>query len=193
MKATELFLEDSKPAGVFFCGQCRLVYNEKVKAEKCCAPYKCEDCGKECQKYWTVCEYCRQAREQKREQERFEKAEKVTDWGGWIYADGMGFHDGYFESLADLEDYLNDEESERPEYVWATKENHFVEADISDITERVMDGAYDGFEVEYLKGLDDLKAAIEKFNEANREIVSYSPDYSKAVLIAVTNAPRPKS
>lgn len=73
MNATELYLKDGTPTGVFFCGKCR------------------------------------------------------TAWGGWVF-DGDEFH----ESIDEL-----------------------------------------------LESLD----AIEKFNTANAKVCSYSPDYSKAVLI----------
>jgi hypothetical protein len=67
--------------------------------------------------------------------------------------------------------------------VWSCKKNHFAVADVSDITERICDNAYEGFDPDDLNGLDELKAAIEKFNDANKDVVSYEPDYGLAILL----------
>jgi hypothetical protein len=104
---------------------------------------------------------------------------------GWVYLDGTG-RDGYSESVEDFwENWENDadESAEKPKYVWACQENHFAVADVSDITERIADNGYEDFDSETLDGLDELKAAIEKFNEANKDVVSYEPDYGIAILL----------
>jgi len=76
-----------------------------------------------------------------------------------------------------------DDDDEKPKYVWACKKNFFAVADVSDITERIADNGYEDFDPDDLNGLDDLKAAIEKFNEANKDVVSYEPDYGVAILL----------
>ncbi len=35
-----------------------------------------------------------------------------------------------------------------------------------------------------LNGVEEFKSAIEKFNDANKDVVTYEPDYSTAILLA---------
>ena len=81
MNATELFLTDGKPAGIFFCEKCRTVARTKGDADQCCAPYLCKVCGKDSgRKFWTICESCIVAQMEAKEDERFRNAEKLTEW-----------------------------------------------------------------------------------------------------------------
>ena len=188
MNATELFLEDGNSSGVFFCGKCRCVARSKPQAEQCCQNYQCVKCGKDTGgRSWLVCEPCREDEESKKEADRFEAAKKVTatEWAGWVYLDGTG-NDGYSASVEDFWEvwgYDHAESDENPKYVWACKAIHFASADISDIIDRIVDNAYEDFDPDDLNGLDELKKAIEKFNNDNRDIVSYQPDYSTVVLL----------
>lgn len=186
MNAIELYHQDGKSTGVFYCTQCRCVKRTKEEADKCCEPTKCQYCGKESgRQHYLACESCDRANQAKKEADRFEKAEKKTEWGGWVYLEGTG-RDGYSESLSDFWDNWesdHDEGDEKPAYVWACKKNHFAVADVSDITERIADDGYEDFDADDLNGLEELKAAIEKFNEANKDVVSYEPDYGVAILL----------
>lgn len=191
MNATELHLKDGKSAGIFFCAKCRHVAGSQHLAEQCCNNYLCSKCGKDVgSRMWLVCEPCRDAADLEKERERFEKSEKLTEWNGWVYLEGTG-REGFSESLSDFYDNWaddHDEGGELPKYVWACKANHFVRADVSDITERMCDDAYEDFEPDTLNGLDELKAALDKFNEVNAAVCSYQPDYSKAILLNPSSA-----
>ena len=178
MNATELFVKEGKSAGIYFCGQCRCVSRTQAEAEQCCKPYACDKCGKEILRYHTRCDDCHNVERARVERERFDKAEKLTEWTGWVYCEGLGFRDGFFESIAELSD-----EEGLPEYVWTCTPDHFVHADVSDITERIADQAYEDWDPDELNGLEELRAALDKFNEANKDAISYSPDYTKAVLL----------
>ena len=194
MSPIELFTKEGKATGVYFCEKCRIVNTVKDVVERCCAPWKCETCGGDTKKYWTTCDDCRAKKEAEAERARFEKAEKLTSWNGWVFKDGTG-RDGYSQSLGDFMDcYAEEQENSDdpeplPEYVWACKETRFVRADISDISSRIDDDAYEDFEFDSLRGIPELKAALEAFNAANIDAISYSPDYTKAVLIPKTNRP----
>ena len=188
MNATELFLKDGKSAGIFFCGECRRVAPTQDIAVDCCQTYRCRECGKDTgAHHYTVCEDCRRKARDAKEAERFAKAEKLTAWDGWVYCEGRGFQDGFFPTLGDLMDDLDDdtEGDEAPAitYAWTCQPTQFVRASLSDITERVADEAYEDFDVDELAGLKELSDAIVKFNKANEDRVSYAPDYAKAVLL----------
>ena len=188
MNATELYLKEGKSAGVFYCEKCRNVAGSQHLAEQCCKNYLCSKCGKDTgSRSWLVCDACRAADEVAKERARFEKAEKLSAWDGLVYLEGTG-RDGFSDSLSDFYDNWaddHDEGGELPKYVWACKANHFVNAAVSDITERMCDYAYEDFDPETLDGLDELKSALQKFNEANAAVCSYGPDYSKAILLNV--------
>lgn len=156
----------------------------KDAAESCCVPHRCKTCGKEEQRL--ECWDCVKAREAKKEAERFEKAQKITEWEGWVFADGCGYKDGYFHDLEELFDWLADQPPDaRPEYVWACREEQFVAVSLESILEDIAssESAYEDFETGSLKGQDELRAALEAFAEANKDTVSYFPDYSKAILL----------
>ena len=184
MNATELYTKEARPTGVFFCEKCNRVGLDKASAERCCVPHRCKTCGKE--EKMLECNECFTKREREKEAQRFEKAEKVSEWEGWVYSDGLGYKNGYFESVEDLEDYLEDQPSySRPEYVWTCEQQSFVSADAETIYEQIENDerAYEDFERGSLNGTDELEAALKAFTEANTGIVSYTPDYSKALLL----------
>ena len=186
MNTTELFHQDGRSAGVFYCGECRLVHRTKELTDQCCAPNKCSICGKDKERYYTKCPACLHLAELQKEQERFEKAEKLTKWDGWVYLEGTG-SDGYSESVdAFIEDWEDnhDENEPLPAYVWTCEENHFVNASVEDITQQMADSAYEHWEPDSLKGLPELQTALDKFNEANKDAVSFQPDYKVALLLA---------
>ena len=182
MNAAELFLKNLKEgnihyqsADVWYCDTCRHVHKTQEAAEKCCRNYKCSVCGCDTgARHYTACQPCMRKDGERRERERFDKAEKLTTWAGAVYEHG--------EYYPDLDTFLSCVD-ERPDYVWACIERPLVHADEDDITSRIFDEAYEGFEPDDLKGLDELRAAIKVFNEANAGLKLYHVDYTKAVLI----------
>lgn len=191
MNATELFLADGRNAGIYFCAECRNVARTEPEANQCCAPYKCTVCGTDVDRktYRTVCPPCEKAKREAAEKARFAAAEKVTSWDGYIMAEGYGYSDGYFPSVDDLRDYVEDEELEMPEYVWTCDRSNFAHLSIESITERIADGgeAYEDFDVDDLFGLEELEKAIEVFNAANDSVVSWNPNQKRALLVNKSN------
>lgn len=189
MNATELFLKDGRTSGIYFCGECRIVHPSEDRANKCCTNPECSKCGVDTgERYYTVCEPCRRAEETRNEQERFEKAEKISSdkWGGWVFLEGAGYNNGYFESVSDYLDWHDgNSEDPLPEYLWTCTETPFVVAYLDDVIENVLnqEGCPEDFDPDDINGIDELKAAIKKFNEDNEGTLSYFPDYKKAVLI----------
>lgn len=190
MTSFQLHKESGEPVNVWVCGECGKVGWNKDAAERCCAPHTCKTCGKE--EPMSECRECSDARYAQKERERFEKAEKVTTWDGWVFCDeGFGYQDGYFESVEDLLDYLSDQNADfeepllTPEYCWTCEPRQFVAVDAEDIYERIEndEAAYEEFERGSLNGTDELEAALRAFEKANESIVSYHPDYSKALIL----------
>ena len=130
------------PTRVYACGKCGSVKSSDVEAEACCRPILCQ-CGKPVDLGWTVCNDCREVKAAERERIRFEKAEKVTSWDGPVYLEGAGYSDGFFSDLGEFLDWWHDEgayaeESKpKPAYVWTCEVGNTVNADASDITERI--------------------------------------------------------
>ena len=174
MNGQELFLKDGKTAWVYYCSECKVVHKSIESADECCKPYKCTVCEGTAPRYHTMCKECYRITT---ENKRFEKAEKLTSFDGQVYCG-----DTFYPDL----DYVMDELSEDPpEYVWATKPVNFVSIRTDRITEMAVDEdeAYEDFECDEILGVDELTAAIEAFNLANKHHVSYVPDYTKAVII----------
>ena len=76
MNAQELFLGDGRSAGVWYCGDCRIVARAQDDAQRCCAPRLCE-CGVELtgsDKHYTRCSACRYAEQERRDLAQFNAA-----------------------------------------------------------------------------------------------------------------------
>ena len=188
MNSKQLFHEGCKPSGVWYCGECKSVHNCEAMATCCCDP-RCQECNEPCGRGWTLCDKCRAKADDVKERERFDKAEKVTDYKGWVFLEDYGYNGGFFESVEELLDFCTDKDetgvSHRvPEYCWACNANHFVKIDSGDITERIADNAYEDWDPDDLAGLPELHAALKAFEDANKDVVAYFPDYKKAVLLA---------
>jgi len=219
MNAFELFMPDGKSAGIYACGKCRLVYSPKWfvednaselamgQAEKCCRPPVCNKCGVELPLHngWVSCDKCRRERGMVEEASRFEKAEKISwsDWDGPVYCEEFaGHHDGYFENLEHVEEYLNDHvmdeteiedsdrefgnivEAEIPKYMWACIRNKPGRIDVDDLVEGyLIDWLPEEWGAKDLEGADDLQEALDTFIGLNQDIWTYDVDYKKAILL----------
>jgi hypothetical protein len=200
MNAQELFKKASKtdtyyePVERWFCEKCEIIHQDRDLAEKCCKPNICA-CGTEIsEKYYLVCASCRTKQDITREKDLFDKAEKLTEWDGPVYCDGYGSNEGYFETVEDFldqfeetyEEFRNSEPEKNlklPEYVWCCDSIPLANLDLDEILENSTQEAYDGFEYSGFKGLEELRAAIDKFNEINKDVVSWTPNYKKALLL----------
>lgn len=188
MAAVELYKKKDDgtiaPCGIFFCSQCRLVYETKEKAEWCHGEHLCA-CGKKVgpPHYEHVCDECRskewRKKEEARESERFEKATKIkaSEYTGDHVMDG----DNFYESVEDAIDQY--EEGQEPEYVWACKTHGIPKVDMETVTCNILDNMWEDAEESDLDGLEELQAALDAFNKANESIQLWEPDYSIAILV----------
>lgn len=165
MKATQI--------KVYECGICKKVYFDEKIAEDCCKNYNCEDCGVEIPRYRLLCDTCSLKR-------KFEKAEKLTKWDGWVYWEGLGYNEGYFRDIGELIEHCEDEGIAVPDWVFTcTPTNHKL--DIKYAIEIMLDDAYEDA-YEGLIDLDELEEFIDKWN-AKQRIVTYYPNYKKILLV----------
>lgn len=121
------------------------------------------------------------------EQQRFEKAEKIAaaDYDGWVFLEGAGYNEGYFESVEYLKEWIEEgsDNPEYPKYVWACIGRPIVNLDFDNCLPSIYNNAYEGFEADDLSGLEELEAALEKFNEVNKNLKCYYPDYKRVIVL----------
>lgn len=190
-EAIELYKKDGATAGIYYCSECRAVFKTEPEAKNCHGERLC-GCGEPItERYRSKCSACQakdwREEEVEREDDRFEKAKKIpADQydGEMVYA-----NDKYYESVDDaLDGYL---EGQEPEYVWACKNVGVQRADLEDITEHIVENMWEDADSSDLNGLDELQTALDAFNEANRSIRVWGPDYSTAILTHVRSESQP--
>ena len=195
MNSVELFIAGGKSAGVFACGQCKIIHKTPADAEQCC-DWKCSKCGAKTERFSTQCSSCWNVVRAEGHAKRLAAAELVTEYNGWICCDsGCGSQDGYFPSIEDYVDYIFDEGWGDPEFedspAWPefvfTCERDIKEIDVSNVIENLCSDGYDEMD-EHLKGVKELGAAIDAFNLLNENALTcWSVNYKKKIAVP----PRP--
>ncbi len=127
---------------------------------------------------------------QKKDKEKFDKAEKIpaAEWYGPVYLEGTGWHEDYSSSVDDFLDWLaddneNNETEQWHPYVWACDSFPTCHLDLDDIINNATEEAHENFEIHQLKGVEELREAIDKFNELNKEEVSWMPNFHKVIIL----------
>ena len=178
-----------EPCGIYYCSECRIVHRTKDEAEWCHGERLCA-CGKKITQgyYQRQCGDCDhkewKEKERKREAERFEKATKITETE---YKGEHVFHDDkYYDSVDDaIDEYL---EGQEPEYVWACKDRGIPKASSENILDHILENMWEDADTSDLNGVEQLDEAIAAFNEANKSISIWWPDYSTAILVEKRSA-----
>jgi len=169
-------MTDAIKTVVYKCSSCKAVYWDEDKAEKCCAPKFCEDCGVEVKKYLIRCKACGLKR-------KFERAEKLTpeEYDGWVYSEEVdGYNEGYYADVDEFVEHCEDNDVPVPDWVFCCYE-HKHRLDIDSALERMTEDAYEGAD-EHLVDVNELYEFVEKWN-AKQNIVSYYPDYKRVVVL----------
>ena len=118
---------------------------------------------------------------EKREAERFEKAEKVPEeeYGGPV-SDG----DNYWGSVEEYREFVEEDLCEVGDYLWACEVKPTVFLDWQKVREMTTDDEtpehFDGSEI---LGLDELRAAVDLFNEKNKRFESWEYTTKIAVVL----------
>lgn len=182
-EAVELYRQDGTATGVFYCSECRAVFSNEEQARLCHGERLCP-CGEKSEsRYSLQCSKCSREKfakeSRQREADRFEKAAKITEAE---YGEGMVFDaDQYYDSVEDaIDGYLDDQ---KPEYVWACRDIGVRPATLDGLIEDMLDGMWEDADHYDLNGIDELQKAVDAFNEANRSIHVWEPDYSRAILV----------
>jgi len=154
---------------------------------------KCSYCGKILNRGSYKCDcagYLKEQykKEEEKEQEVFQKAEKMTyeeytnKYPNYMIYDPFG--DKYYMDLDDLEEdyYSYSAEDTLPKYVYGTTKQS-IRLDVNNILEYECDNlhedAYDN-----LDGIKELREAIEKFNEVNKtNTATFWMNYKIAIIL----------
>jgi hypothetical protein len=183
--AIGLYKQDGTAACAFYCSECRAIFQTEEEAANCHSERLCA-CGGKLERFYATCASCRdkewREKEAVKERERFAAAAKITEAE---YGEGMVYHaDNYYESVEDaIDGYL---EGQEPEYVWACKDIGVIGATTESLYENMLDNMWDDADVYDLNGVNELEAAVTAFNEANKNISVWEPDYSTAILVHPT-------
>lgn len=190
MNVKQLQTIDGQKLNVWLCSACNLIYSDLGVAERCCICSYCsgvidkEKEGNRCSHF-----HCEQDHCDKAEQKRLADAELVNDWTGPVYHPYIeGYNDGYFSDISDfldaIQDKLDDGEltvEQIPKRVFICKVKPFV-LDIDSAIENELERMYEGAE-DRLEGIKELTEAVEKFNELNKDLESWYPEWKKAMEV----------
>ena len=127
-----------------------------------------------------------------RDQKRFEKAEKISwsDWGG-----GVWWGDDFFPNLDEALDKIvcdHCEGDDYPKYLWAASSRRVIDSlDVDDVAGHFIDDrGWEDMSTDDLEGTTKLQLALNEFVEANRGVLSYEVDHSKAITLDTVSWPK---
>lgn len=163
------------------CGMCGTVYlpRDTERADQCCAPYNCSDCGTETKRYWLKCDDCRAKAAAQKERERFDAAVKIPA----SKYDGEQVYDPHRDAYeVDASDAFEDAEPPAP-YVYATT-YRALHIDAEGVVENAAEGGEHHDELadsipQHM--MDELQAFLDGWCKRTGE-GSYFPDYSRAIV-----------
>lgn len=187
MNSVELFHQDGRPSGVWYCSDCRAVLRNVD--DLCCRERICA-CGKPTgSRYTSQCDACRKEADRLSDEKRLDAAEEIPSesYEDWVFVDGIGHKGGFFESLDELEEWLDEnhdseESGPLPEWAYACTSHPPQRVDISDVVEQMFTDSFEDAD-EQATGEDELAAALDAFWELNKSLVSWTPDYTKKVRV----------
>lgn len=116
------------------------------------------------------------------EKELFEKAEKipVAEYDGLLW-----WGDEYFFCVEDLIERLEEDDLDKPQYVWAAKPVQVINpVSVFDVFENQIENrGWEDMDAKDLEGVEELQAALDKFVELNKDVKSYWEDNKKAIIL----------
>lgn len=169
----------------YVCNKCNTIYHHKDSAEYCCKEFFCNDCGKQCRKYFSICEKCLDKR-------RILKATKVDykEYKEKMFYDYES--DKYFSDIDYMYDYYEDYYSDEiekgksiedcfPEYVFGCYFMPFnidIELIIKDECTNHHKDIYDCLDTK------DLIEYVNNWNEKHNKCGSYVIDHDIVIPVS---------
>jgi hypothetical protein len=187
MNAYFLHKPDGTKTDLSACGVCgklaRGVTNFDI-SEKCCT---CYDCGKPLgeERYVSNIIYCRNCDSKRRakvEADRLEKATVLENYDGPVFWDGG--HGSYGEGYYENADELSEDDDFEGEYAYACTSRCLI-LDLDNVLENLCEEMHEDA-IDDLNGVEQLQAAVNVFNEANKSVLTYDVDYKHKVRIERT-------
>ena len=177
---------------IWSCGECGVIHIGKSKAEQCCLLKKC-DCGQPIDPYYSKCQPCqsKEWNEKKANElvEKLAKAQLVENYQGFIFVDGYGSNDGYFEDEDEFLDAceLEDPPLVVPEFAFCCRPNHLKDHKID--ADGILESLLDGFHEDAIDQVDfdELQKLLDGWI-SDQKLISYDVDYSLKVRIGGPNA-----
>lgn len=191
MNAYYLHKPDGTKTEVSACGICGQIAGKGNFdiSQKCCTCYECGAILGPEEKSTRALYHrdCENKRHAVIEMKRLEKAELVTDYSGPVYCEGVpggSFGDGYFSDIGELEDMLNDapDDTGRPEFAYCCTSSSAAHLSTDSILESATEEAFEDA-IDSLSGVDELRAAVDAFNEANKDVLSWDWDMKRKVAV----------
>lgn len=189
MNTKHLVFSDSTDSGLWSCGKCGKLYrgnSAEEFAERCC---RCSECGGEIGKgdYTTIHAACSIERSSRINAKRLESAQEMQDYDGWVYVDRLGRQHGFFPSVDELIEYCHENKIDIPEFAFCCEENQFFidwERAIENAESQIGLDFCEDYEPEYdRESVKAFAVACAAFNEANKHIKTYDPDFKRKVRI----------
>lgn len=193
MNAYYLHRPDGTQTTAAACGTCHGIHLSIETAERCCLCTFCKTLlGNNETGIAGIHTQCRNTRDQQSEERAFALAEPVTDYDGPLFCEAAGsgsFGDGYFADLDELYESLEDIPVDSwPEFAFCCTGTQFrIDPDhvLEAATENMFEDAYD-----HLDHKEFFVRAVEVFNELNKSVISYEPDYKHKIAILPVNPDR---
>jgi len=189
----ELCERGSDEIVAYACGKCGSVVGStsmhgdvaREMASRHCGPWLCRVCGVEHDwSHQTICHDCwrksRAEREAERDEARFAKATHVAaaEYDGPV-ADG---DEGFWQTIGDAVDELEDDGGEVPAYFWACTEDA-LKLDANGIIESALEDHHEDAG-ENISGKDEcrLQALLDEWCDTVN-VTTWNVDYSRAVVV----------
>jgi len=156
----------------------------KTRILKSAERVKCYGCGAITGTSTGTCSACWDLKRFRDEQQKLRRATVITaeSHDGYVFADGCGWSDGYFESLEALLEHCDNDSAEPPCFVHPCKPTQPPTLDMSWLCESLVEDQYEDFDSNDLVGIDDLEKAIEAFN-ARQVSYSWMWDASRVIVL----------
>lgn len=176
-KSLRLSLKDGTPLDIWRCQWCVELHRTESDADACCRA--CPECGI-IRDSPGGCDACRRRRFAEQEAKDLAEAAKTGDPDKPVFFDGR-----YFPDLESLEDWFDARpEIERPKFVFSSFPQPAVNVSMDGILENIKDDSWEDFDENDIEGWDEFEAAVDRLNEANKDVVAWWEDRKVAVEVS---------